>query len=651
MGDTAIDLKKFKIGQIGGGTTIVNGKASSTPYALFPDKMLQPGESFVFATVSDYDPKMYALGNYKFGERSVPENLLSEVDIQMHIPNMPGNTMSNALDSISPKYNIFTEFWGGQTGLFLQQQLNNGDSCVIDQVGGMFLDTGGKQHGRGPYSEGYDVAGFTGATKYAYLIRKFRVKTGNLNFEKARGVGLEDSEWIPIPISIATGWRLVPWTVGNHGNYQLDANTLKSDVITVDLVNNKMIVPWGVRRMDAFVSNFKKAPGIGWEYIFTEDSTSTAAHTGDKFIVYVCGNELTRVTFDIEVKAPAVTANMLLPKYNGEPSADYINGGYQPWPRVTANASGIDSIWGPNGGVPYASRVDSLLELLEKPSNATLEVVFASGVPKPDLADGDKIRVTSQNGSKKEYVISIGAYIPSDNVDLRSITWPEIPEYYKGLFGWKGDTIPSFGQKTLNYNLEVPLVYEGIPALIGKTNDTKATIEVTRAKSLSGSMADRTTSFKVVAEDKTTSATYDVVLKKEVSYDDIQPYAAEPFFSEVVKNWNWNGTSVLEITNPGNQPLDLSDYMIINYGGSELATSIQNNQIEAYNMRYEKYIPGYKWTASEGIWKASPYLAEKDLSVNTIIQPGDVFTMGSTRTNASIICSDVWSHVKHEVLS
>ena len=645
MGTTAIDLKKFKVGQILS-NAIVNGKSTGPAWDIFPAKMLQPGESFVFATVSDYDPKMYALGNYRFGERSTPENLLSEVDIQMHIPNMPGNNVSNALDSISKNYSIFNEMWSGQTGIFLQQQLNNGDSCVVDQVGGLFFDTGGRQHGRGPYSEGYDVAGFTGATKYAYLIRKYKVKQGNLNFAAARGVGLEDSEWIPIPmIGGATGWRMVPWTVGNHGNYQLDANTLKSDVITVDLANKKMIAPWGVGRRDAFISQFKKTPGVGWEYIMSEDSTSKAAHTGDKLVIYVCGDQLTRETFDIEVKAPAVTANMLLSKYNGQPSADYIDAGYQPWPRISSNVSGIDSIWGPNGGVPYAMRVDSLLELLEKPANATWEVIYASGVPKPDLTDGDKIRVTSENGSKKEYVISIGAYIPSDNVDLRSITWPEIPEYYKGLFGWKGDTIPSFGQKTLNYNLEVPLVYEGIPALIGKTNDTKATIEVTRAKSLSGSMADRTTSFKVVAEDKTTTATYNVVLNKEVSYDNIQPYAAEPFFSEIVKNWNWNGTSVLEITNPGNQPLDLSDYMIINYGGSSLATGIMNNQMNAYNMRYERYIPGYKWTASSATWSASPYLAEKDLSVNTIIQPGDVFTMGSTRTNSSIICDNVWNEL------
>jgi len=645
MGTTAIDLKKFRIGQIGGGATLINGKSSSRSYDLFPAKMLQPGESFVFASISDYEPKMYAKGNYKFGERSTPENEWSEIDVQMHIPNMPGNNVSNALDSISKDYSFFNELWTGQTGIFLLQKLNNGDSCVVDQVGGMYLDAGGKQFGRGPYVEGYDVAGFTGATHYAFLIRKFSVKKGNLNFAAARGVGLDDSEWIPIPmVGGATGWRMVPWTLGNHGNYQLDANTLKSDLITVDLANKKMIAPWGVGRRDAFISKFKKTPGVGWEYIISEDSTSTAAHTGDKLVIYVCGDQLTRETFDIEVQAPAITANMLLPKYNGRPSADYIAAGNQPWPRVTTNTSGIDSIWGPNGGVPYATRVDSLLELLEKPSNATWEVVYASGVAKPDLVDGDKIRVTSQNGLKKEYVVCIGAYVPSDNVDLRSITWPEIPEYYKGLFGWKGDTIPSFGQKTLNYNLEVPLVYDGIPALIGKTNDNKATIEVTRAKSLSGSMADRTTSFKVVAEDKTTSATYSVVLNKEVSYDNVPPYAAEPFFSEVVKNWNWVGTSVLEITNPGNQPLDLSDYMIINYGGSSLATGIMNNQINAYNMRYERYIPGYKWTASSATWTASPYLAEKDLSVNTIIQPGDVFTMGSTR-GTSNICDNVWAEL------
>lgn len=45
-------------------------------------------------------------------------------------------------------------------------------------------------------------------------------------------------------------------------------------------------------------------------------------------------------------------------------------------------------------------------------------------------------------------------------------------------------------------------------------------------------------------------------------------------------------------------------------------------------MRYEKYIPGYKWQ-NEGDWFVQPYIAEQDLSVNAIVQPGDVFSMGA----------------------
>jgi hypothetical protein len=38
----------------------------------------------------------------------------------------------------------------------------------------------------------------------------------------------------------------------------------------------------------------------------------------------------------------------------------------------------------------------------------------------------------------------------------------------------------------------------------------------------------------------------------------IQPLIAEPFISEYTKNMYWNTNWMLEIVNPGNQPLDLS---------------------------------------------------------------------------------------------
>lgn len=55
-------------------------------------------------------------------------------------------------------------------------------------------------------------------------------------------------------------------------------------------------------------------------------------------------------------------------------------------------------------------------------------------------------------------------------------------------------------------------------------------------------------------------------------------------------------------------------------------------------MRYEKYIPGYKW-ATEADWAVNtPYIAQPDVSVNAIVQPGDVFVMGYANNENDAMC-------------
>jgi hypothetical protein len=80
---------------------------------------------------------------------------------------------------------------------------------------------------------------------------------------------------------------LAPWTVGNHGDYKLDENTLESEVIIVDFANKTLTVPWGVRRGDDIMSYFKQKPGIGWEYVLASnaDSLTHAAQTGDQLLL------------------------------------------------------------------------------------------------------------------------------------------------------------------------------------------------------------------------------------------------------------------------------------------------------------------------------------------------------------------------------
>ena len=125
----------------------------------------------------------------------------------------------------------------------------------------------------------------------------------------------------------------------------------------------------------------------------------------------------------------------------------------------------------------------------------------------------------------------------------------------------------------------VPLDVDGNPALIAKTEDINAKVAVDRIKNINGSLADRTLTFTVTAEDDTTKQNYSVELVKEKDRNKIQPYKADPFFSEIVFGDMWRN-SYGEICNPGNQVLDLSNYMIamayINNPAAMIALTNQN---------------------------------------------------------------------------
>jgi hypothetical protein len=145
---------------------------------------------------------------------------------------------------------------------------------------------------------------------------------------------------------------------------------------------------------------------------------------------------------------------------------------------------------------------------------------------------------------------------------LVAITWPDVPEYFKGILGWVGDTIPTFTPTKLNYTLEVPKEVPFIPALYAKAEDPDAIIEVVKAKSLTGSSADRTIKFNVTAEDDSVKQTYSILLEKEKDLSTAKTFKAEPFISQFVFRANWH-QNFLEIVNPGTEPLDLSRYCLL----------------------------------------------------------------------------------------
>jgi hypothetical protein len=655
MGTTDLDLLNFEIGandpwsdpyssRLEGGTFIIGEFLNE--FQPGRTTIIKPGESFTIASVGDFDPEQWLIDPDNYGEIVTKKEHETIADIQLHYPENNGGPGTS--DSITPygHYNVLT-MWGGRDNIFLRYHFldANGqpDSAQVDVVNGVYDSDNGRNQ-----NKPYDCAGVTDASNNATLIRRFSVKEGNLDYATARGSDLGDSEWMPIP-HLRDNYEpqaALFWTAGNHGDYNLDANSLKDsdNEVDVDFTTNVITVPWGVRNRDSLMFQFDYSPGLAWHYDYSpvhEDSAFVSARTGDTLTVYACGSDLDMVKFHIELAPPTDDANIVVPKSRKNDDGFYDYGNNSPGfiYGVSNKVPGMDTIF----DVEFSLRKDTLLKYLEKAPDANWEIVWVDGVERPDLLNGDKLKVTSKSGNEKEYYIKIEDFKPSHNADLSSITWPDIPELYKlsGIYGWMGDTVPNFSSKKYEYRVTVKGDVDGIPALVAKTDDLGAKLEVTRAVNLFGTVSDKTVSFKTTAEDDSTVNLYTVQIERAVLTENVQPWVAEPFISEVtMKDQFANG--FVEICNPGTEPLELSGYMFFQGGINDPVEAIQaENDAANWADRYRKYIPGYKW-ALESDWTVTPRMAVEETSVNSLIQPGDVFVMAYINEASSGLSGYPW---------
>lgn len=651
VGTKPIFLNNYKIGKLAnlswsaGVLDLCNDPwwmPSRPGYMFLPEKVLMPGQSWVFTAGYDFGPEFYAehLGRLGGNERPKNPDWYDVADKVIHLQESVGGVTYPG-DSISTPYNdpdqlvkrgnyndLFSAVGGGT--YFVEHHYISDDSAVVDQVGGFF----DSDAGRNIRGKQYDVAGVYNAMGTSVLVRKNTIKSGNLDFANSVGINLEESDWIPIQMpSGYDHWRDLWWTIGNHGNYVLDENTLVPtlDGMSVDFAGKEITVPWGVRRLDDIMRNMEKKPGVAWNYVLNdvrEDSLYRSARTGDKLIVYVVGNTLTTDTFDIVVSPPTEDANIVIPidhPSSGSIMTTRTQNGILDWPRVTTHESGTDTITGQGFGLEFDTRVDTLYKYLEKPENAAWEIVWSDGAERADLRNGDKLKVTSENGSVKEYFIQVQSYLPSGNANLSAITWPDIPNQYRNVLGWIGDTIPTFSPGTRNYKLEVPFDVDGIPALVATAQDYNAKIKTNRARSVTGSQEDRTVTFEVTAEDDSTKLVYTIELIKEKHPDNVEPFFADPFYSEWVNSYTRN--CYLEVYNPGTLPVDLRNYAFAmdkytDNGYDAITTT------PSWQRRFTVYVPGLKYVDSL-TWEITPEILVPDVNVNPILQPGECFVMAN----------------------
>ncbi len=658
MGEKTVDLSEFEVGMItpwmNPWTTAdsLTGGPDYNHRLRLPKKMLAPGKSFLVSVWYNLNRDLSPIWPEKFqGNRRTSDIMMKTADMLVS----PNETASGypgyeAYDTITPGWQVLGEVWSGRDCWFLRHfylnESNQPDSMVVDAVHANFNDLTSSGGGRTTDLMGGDCAGITEATRTNILVRKYSIKQGVgeswTSWELTKGVDINDSEWLPLPL-FPTGrdswvWgheeREEFWTLGNHGNFLLNVNTLKSSTVKQDWVNGTLTVDYGARKCDGLMRQFEKKDGLAWFYKNAPthaDSAYNSVRTGDTLIVYAVGTTLLQKKFALIAAEPKPDAKVIIPMNGFDPEDNEWGGA--PF-IVTENMPGMDTITANPVGIPFATRVDSLMKYLEKPANATWKVIFVDSKERVDLKLGDILRVTAKDGSTKDYYLKVGPYLPSHNAYLSSITWPEIPEWFIDLYGWKGDTIPSFAPVTYSYKVDIPSDTEGFPAFVATPEDLNTRVEVQRATSLSGSAEDKTIIFKTTAEDDTTLLTYKVELNKLKDTENVQPWKGEPFISQFVWQDQW-ASGYIEVVNPGTEILDLSNYMFAwGYANTPAAAIARQSGADNWANRYAVYIPGYKWTADQASWQAKPRMAIQDLNVSSIVYPGDVFVVGDTRSTS-----------------
>ncbi|MDX2431170.1 MAG: T9SS type A sorting domain-containing protein [Bacteroides sp.] len=629
VGTDIIDLSKFTIAWINNGEEfrledgqfrLEDIQGEDRIYRM--SGMLAQGETWTMMNVGDN----LAVDGFPYHRLDI----MAKADLLIH-----GSNSTGYIDYAIPEW----EIWGkdsmdvfynlgyneGKIAYVIFCHLDNGDSIMIDQYN-LNLDENLET-----IKEYEDVAGIPEATGEYTFVRKATIKQGNMDWQVSKGVSLEDSEWIPIPNH---PYKRSFTTFGVHGDFHID---LESTEVDIDKANGKLTVPWGIMKGDSILNKMTVGPGQGWQYIqdttsFT-DSTHTIIQNGDILSMYAAGNVLEKIDFELVVLEAAANEARVYPRQDKRFSdINPIGLWVQPY-YVTAGEPVIDTI----GNVPYDLRVDSLYKYLEKAPTATWDIVWKDGTERADLQNGDILKVTSEDKSIiKDYYIDVQDYAASDNVLLNAITWPDKSDFIEN---WKGDTIPQFTPDKTTYSVTLPYGTTSVPALVAHPANINSRVQVKRAVSLSGSLEERSSVFTVTSESDTLWKEYTVIFDVEKDPKKVQTYKGTPFFSEAILRMN-SSMGMLEVVNPGNVDLDLSEYLILRSTSANPAIALERlNQDplevdeDDFEDRYESYVPGYKFQDDTTNWLLNPGILQVDGEINPVIKPGDVFVMCATTSD------------------
>ena len=163
-------------------------------------------------------------------------------------------------------------------------------------------------------------------------------------------------------------------------------------------------------------------------------------------------------------------------------------------------------------------------------ATATAVVTNATDVTSATAADRTtSIEVTAQDNSKKTYTIEFNVAVPGTDATLTEIKVD-------------GVAIATFNPLTLTYNISLAANTTVVPTVTATTNDPLANAQVTAATNLVGTLAERTTTIEVTAQDNVTKKTYNVIFyvkSGDATLSDLKYNTTQvPSFDPATLNYN-----------------------------------------------------------------------------------------------------------------
>ncbi len=506
-------------------------------------------------------------------------------------------------------------FYGGDDAMFLLWDKNGNGIFDYTRNVDLVLDAIGTSSQYNGVRQVYDIAGVSDAALDHVIIRKANVIKGNDGyFLPGTGTGPEDSEYIVIPWDPRRITRLLA-TAGYHGsNFTF---SLSSPVATIG--ENSATIPWGTLR-DGIYKILDFGPNEAWDVKWGPDTlNSNLAQNKDTLVVYLVGNDIQTKKYSLSIAPPLANMNLLFPRVelidqqNVSTFPDYT----KTFTRrlisrysITQLEDAMDtigmSLGFTGGGVPYGTRVETLLEFTEIAPNANIKFIPFDGITRTQMMTGDKFEVTAMDQSTREYYVIVEPKVINNNVLLTNILLDNEP-------------LPGFNLRRGYYQVTLSPDAVSFPAITAFAQSQTSVVTIDRPVNLRGSLAERTAKINVVGENTLYEKTYTIVFNLT---DDLQPNKLDPIISEIktARTNSWAGA--FEIANIGNVPIDLSEYLIVGAVTTQSAEALITDTTFINKLR-----PGYKIDRTRS--GTGIFFNPVSTNYSIVIDPGEVFVISS----------------------